>query len=119
MNNVKMCGPEEYRQQLFEKFKTAALFAVMTEVMGRVEDPAEFRETLISTWSKKITEEYRENKKAIIAQVAALPEDPEKPLPHHLTPDGMRDQEQFFDSMVEEMSSDIRAMLNKPKDGGV
>jgi hypothetical protein len=97
MSNVKLCGPEEYRQELFNKFNTAAIFALLISAMENMEDPVLFRETLIKTWADKMTEE----------------------LPLHLTPDGLEDQERTFFAIMEEITSDIRSMLNKPKDGGV
>jgi hypothetical protein len=117
MSNVKLCGPEEYRQELFNKFNTAAIFALLISAMENMEDPVLFRETLIKTWADKMTEEYMDDKQSIVDQLSMLPEDCELPL--HLTPDGLEDQERTFFAIMEEITSDIRSMLNKPKDGGV
>jgi len=119
MSNVKMCGMDEYRYELFEKFKTAALFAVLTAVTDMVDDPKDFRETLIKTWADKTTEEYMATCELVKGQISEMPENEVADLPLHLTPDGMADQESLFHSLIEEMSSDIRAMLNNPKEGGV
>ena len=115
MSGVKTCGVDDYRNELFEKFKTSALFALLSEAMGRIENPAEFREVLIKTWAGKMADEYQE---AMTTASELVSDTPVEDLPLHLTPDGMKDQEQFFNSMVEVMTSDIRAMLNNPKEGG-
>ena len=53
MERAIMCGEDEYRSLLFDKFMKACVMTLIVKLLGEAENPDEIREVLIKTWFYK------------------------------------------------------------------
>ncbi len=116
--NFFVCGEDEYRSILFDKFKTAALMALLVNMLQKSENATEERETLIKTWREKISEDRQAGLEQIMAVVSTMEEEGQE-VPQSMRVESLEEQDRYFRGIIQEMSCEIRSMLNDPKEGGV
>lgn len=113
MERAIICGEDEYRGLLFDKFIKSAVMTLIVKLLNDVENPDEIREVLIKTWYDKCKKEREEGMAEVlemIDEINACGQD----IPEHLSDENLKMQQEFFNGMMQELSCEIRALLKLP-----
>jgi len=116
MERAIVCGEDEYRGFLFDKFIKSAVMKLIVKLLREAENPDEIRESLIKAWYDKCVKERQEGMEDIRKMIEEM-EDSGQEIPVQLTEENLQMQQEFFNGMMQELSCEIRALL-KISDNG-